>query len=769
MEFSQEKYTIYLLYATKPFIHDMMGGAAINEINKMSALINVHDVYYNDLYINDCFDENHNYDAKKFEEKYQKALQENRPKIEFCVNTVLFVPSKRYDFVFYRPIMHDEIQRRLFAFLPEPKIWSHSYHEPVWENNIVGFQTETAASMASNNQLKHYDSDGTLGYGENMIAPVKPTFILYQSIREKVAHYEDLGLKRKYRSEFIIGIIGTIYDPTYPWSHLRIIASLREKYREKNIVLLVISHTIVKKLPKRPWIQIVRSSKSLMPSYLREVDVIIDTWKNEQIVYGGSNKLIDCIAYRIPVITPKTASHVELLGESYCLFHDFYPAKDYLEKSVEQDIQDKLEKIIQGEKVQDIKDYLQNLCNRFRPETVCEKYNVQFRAFKRRNILLLCPDLYLGGVVTYSFDILESLRNFSLYFAVENKERITHYYYEKMKTICREINYNDLVSSCAITFDTIICNSSPINIDSLALVQHLRKMTNQLIYITHLDVAHSNLFLEHHHSYFDKIVTVNNITIRKLQNHLGIDGGRFLSISPCVKVSFCRKPKKKINQIIGYFGRINDIKQPLFLIHCFERLHLLYPQWKLYIVGPNMASWNMRSIRQAITHSKHRSTLEKNIVIIDKNIESHEEKTMYYEMFDVLISTTTMEGFPYVMVESMAHGTPVFISNVGGHSECIDPGVNGELFMFQGLEQNELYGCEVYKRLIHQLYKDKEENIQEFLRVVTKYLEKHELLLEMSKKALYTIQYHYNDIIFKNKWVGLVNKKDITNVNGMES
>ena len=28
------------------------------------------------------------------------------------------------------------------------------------------------------------------------------------------------------------------------------------------------------------------------------------------------------------------------------------------------------------------------------------------------------------------------------------------------------------------------------------------------------------------------------------------------------------------------------------------------------------------------------------------------------------------------------------------------------------------------------------------------YLEKHKLLLEMSKKALYTIQYHYNDIIF---------------------
>ena len=51
MEFSQEKYNIYVLYATKPFIHDKMGGAAINEINKMSALINVHDVYYNDIYI----------------------------------------------------------------------------------------------------------------------------------------------------------------------------------------------------------------------------------------------------------------------------------------------------------------------------------------------------------------------------------------------------------------------------------------------------------------------------------------------------------------------------------------------------------------------------------------------------------------------------------------------------------------------------------------------------------------------------------------------
>ena len=756
MEFSQEKYNIYVLYATKPFIHDKMGGAAINEINKMSALINVHDVYYNDIYINDCFDENHNYDANKFEVKYRKALEEeNRPKIDFCVNTVLFIPSKRYDFLFYRPIMQDEIQRRLFAFLPEPKIWSHSYHESVWKNNIVGFQTETAASMASNNQLKCYDSDGTLGYGENMIVPERPTFILYQSIREKVAHYQDLGLKRKYRSEFIIGIIGTIYEPTYPWSHLRMIASLREKYREKNIVLLVISHTIVKRLPKKPWIRIVHSSKSLMPSYLREVDVVLDTWKNEQIVYGGSNKLIDCIAYRVPVITPKTASHIELLGESYNLFHDFHPAKDYLEKSVEQEIQDKLEKIIQGENVQEIKDYLHNLGHRFHPETVCEKYNVQFRRFKRRNILLLCPDLYLGGVVTYSFDIMESLRQFSMYFAVENKERITNYYYEKMKTMCCEINYDDLVSSCSITFDTIICNSSPINVDSLALLQRLRKMTRQFVYITHLDVASSNLFLQHHSSYFDKIVTVNNITIRKLQNHLGIDGARFLSISPCVNLSFQGKPKKKINQIIGYFGRINDIKQPLFLVHCFERLHVLYPEWKLYIVGPTMASWNMRNIRHAIKRSK----LEKSIVIVDKNIENQEEKKKYYEMFDVLISTTTMEGFPYVMVESMAHGTPVFISNVGGHGECIQPGINGELFMFKGLERNELHGCEVYKHLIRELYEHKEENIQEFLRIVTKYLEKQELLIEMSRKALYTIQYQYNDYIFKNKWVGLIDNK----------
>ena len=49
------------------------------------------------------------------------------------------------------------------------------------------------------------------------------------------------------------------------------------------------------------------------------------------------------------------------------------------------------------------------------------------------------------------------------------------------------------------------------------------------------------------------------------------------------------------------------------------------------------------------------------------------------------------------------------------------------------------------------MYNNEEYNINEFEKVVTPYLKNPEKIIEMSKNALETIKYKYNNIQFKNK------------------
>ena len=86
-----------------------------------------------------------------------------------------------------------------------------------------------------------------------------------------------------------------------------------------------------------------------------------------------------------------------------------------------------------------------------------------------------------------------------------------------------------------------------------------------------MDVAPANPFIEKYKHLLDKIITVNNLTIKKLSKNFNIDESKFYCIPPCSDFIREIQPKTKINKIIGYFGRINDIKQPKFLIKCFDK------------------------------------------------------------------------------------------------------------------------------------------------------------------------------------------------------
>jgi glycosyltransferase involved in cell wall biosynthesis len=744
---NKKKYNIYILYSDKPFLSDNIGGAAIIDNNN---------VYYNNIFINDCFDENNNYISDKFLEKYNNELKINNNRIDFYIdkwnNKPLFYPSRDYDFVFYRCSGHIELYETIFNLLPEPKIWSHTYNKNIWSKNIIGFQTETSSILADMKYLQNYDTDGTLNYKKDMIVPKRKNFIMYQSIREKTKTIEKLNLKSKYNTNFIIGIIGTIYKYTYPWSHLKIIDKLRNKYPESNIQLIIMSHTICEDIPKKDYIHFINLPKKLMPSYLNEIDIILDTWINEQIVFGGSNKLLDCISNEIPVITSKTFAHIELLGKDYKLMHPFQATEKYFNSSIENDIQNKIEYCMNIDNYNTIKKYLFNIKNKYNYKVVSQKYSIQFNKFYSKNILIICPDINIGGVVTYTLNMIHSLKKFNLYLCIENKNNISEKYYNNIKSYIKELSYDELENT-DLYFNTVICNSSPIkfNDQSDNIMNKLNIITGNLIYITHMDVAPANPFINKYIHLLDKIITVNNLTIKKLSKKINIDESKFYCIPPCSDFIHEIQPKKNINKIIGYFGRVNDIKQPKFLIKCFDKIIKQFPNWKLYIVGPSIQPWNVNDIKKNIQNAENKELLERNVVLVDKNIEDEEEKMRYYKLFDILVSTTTIEGFPFVVSESLRMGTPVIITNVGGNKDCIKSGYNGDILNFKGLYTDEIYNDNIYIKLIKQMYEHEQYNLNEFEKVITPYLTKPEKILEMSKNALESIKYKYNNIQFKNK------------------
>jgi len=312
-------------------------------------------------------------------------------------------------------------------------------------------------------------------------------------------------------------------------------------------------------------------------------------------------------------------------------------------------------------------------------------------------IIIYTPSLELGGGNQF---IIEMYKVYKLFgFSVKIiSAKINH---DTINTTGID-KYTDILKSDMLPISFIenyephfIFFNSSIDTNQTNISQLSKKI--KLIFITHSDVAYSNIYIRDYHQYFYKIITVNNYTIEKL-------------------ILLCKIPKEKLFKLINYtdiqqkvdyyqsflkiknktccFGIISrfsiDKNIPMFIDATVE-IFKLYPNYKCYLVGESDKK-NDDFLKNLIKFYK----LENNIIFVGYE----KDPLKYYKLFDFVILPSVSEGASYNIIESISLGIPVVASNVGGNHELIEDNKTGILFELDGIrnfEKHTIY-IENYKK-----------------------------------------------------------------------
>lgn len=122
--------------------------------------------------------------------------------------------------------------------------------------------------------------------------------------------------------------------------------------------------------------------------------------------------------------------------------------------------------------------------------------------------------------------------------------------------------------------------------------------------------------------------------------------------------------------VILFAGRLEEIKRVDRVIDSMSHLRSEEVSFYLCVAGDG-------SLKRHLEKYVTRGHLQSSVVLL--GTVPHDDLAHYYNMADVLVLPSEMEGVPMVLLEALACGTPVIASMVGGIPEFVVNGVNGVL------------------------------------------------------------------------------------------
>ncbi|NHI93111.1 MAG: glycosyltransferase family 4 protein [Candidatus Lokiarchaeota archaeon] len=197
------------------------------------------------------------------------------------------------------------------------------------------------------------------------------------------------------------------------------------------------------------------------------------------------------------------------------------------------------------------------------------------------------------------------------------------------------------------------------------IVSYILKNANQIIV--------TNDFLKKQVSEF--IVSDKNVHI--IPNSVLID--RFKPLNK-IKILESNFPNLKNKFILLTVARLEKIKNIEFLIELVKSLEKSIPNMKLLIIGKgNLKKYLEKKVQKLGISSKIHFLGEIN----------HIELPIYYNIADVFILLSRMEGQGLAILEAMACGCMVIASKIGGIKNSIENGLNGFLVNFENRREIE--------------------------------------------------------------------------------
>jgi len=160
---------------------------------------------------------------------------------------------------------------------------------------------------------------------------------------------------------------------------------------------------------------------------------------------------------------------------------------------------------------------------------------------------------------------------------------------------------------------------------------------------------------------------------------LGLDPARLLTMSNGVDLErFDVRPAERMREQLGLHGQpliltvgnLHEHKGQRLVLEAFSLLSERFEDARLVIVGDGPD-------REILRSSVERAGLQDRVCLA--GVVPNEDLARWYSAADVTVLASSREGWPNVLLESMACGTPVVASRVGGVPEIIQDPVAGRM------------------------------------------------------------------------------------------
>ncbi len=219
--------------------------------------------------------------------------------------------------------------------------------------------------------------------------------------------------------------------------------------------------------------------------------------------------------------------------------------------------------------------------------------------------------------------------------------------------------------------------------------QHFRLPVAVVVHHHHLDPDPLNALIERRVlSRADLIITDSRFSRKQLVDDLGIPLGK-IAVAYCgVDSRFAPQPRNETlaarwglvgKQVLLCLGALKPRKNLGFLLQVFRQIVAgAESEVRLVVAGSGPEESHLRELSRKLGITGH---------VVFTGYVPEADKVHYYNLADVFVQTSNLEGFGLVTAEAMACAVPVVVTRVGSLPEVVEDGITGYLSAPGSLEE----------------------------------------------------------------------------------